>query len=69
MAVGRRKTSVAVVWLKRGDGCITVNHRPFIEYFPRLEDRDQIIYPFRVVNELGNYDVTAKVRGGGISGR
>jgi small subunit ribosomal protein S9 len=68
-AVGRRKTSSACVWLSRGSGHITINKKPLIQYFPRLEDRQQILYPFIIIDQLGQYDVSAAIRGGGTTGK
>lgn len=45
-ATGRRKTSAARVWVKRGDGNIVVNGFSFVEYFPRVAHRTQILYVF-----------------------
>ena len=38
-AVGHRKTAMARVWVKKGNGLVVVNHRDFVDFFPRLEDR------------------------------
>ncbi|ROL56106.1 30S ribosomal protein S9 [Bacteroidetes/Chlorobi group bacterium Naka2016] len=69
IATGRRKTSVAQVRLYPGTGKITVNDRPFEEYFPIEFHRIQIIKPLEVTNTLGKFDIVVKTNGGGISGQ
>ena len=64
---GRRKTSVARVWIKAGGGRVVINRRPFEDYFPRETLRMIIAQPFHVTNTMGQFDVFANVRGGGIS--
>ena len=55
---GRRKTSVARVWLKPGGGSILVNRRAFEDYFPRETLRMIICQPLQVTNTLGQFDAT-----------
>lgn len=66
---GRRKTSVARVWLRPGQGAITVNRRAFEDYFPRETLRMVIAQPFQLTNTLGQFDVSVNVGGGGIAGQ
>jgi len=66
---GRRKTSVARVWLRPGGGTITVNRRSFEDYFPGETFRMIICQPFQMTNTLGQFDVQVNVGGGGISGQ
>lgn len=68
-AVGRRKTSVARVFLKNGSGKITVNERDFEKYFPLETHRNSITKVFSVTDTLGKYDVKVNVDGGGVSGQ
>lgn len=68
-ATGRRKTSVARVWIRAGSGQVTVNRRSLEEYFPRETLRMLIAQPFHVTNTAGQFDVLATVRGGGPSGQ
>ncbi len=68
-AVGRRKTSVARVRLTLGTGKIVVNNRDFENYFPLESHRVDIIQPLVVTNTLGQFDVIAKVEGGGLTGQ
>ena len=65
-ATGRRKTAVARVWLKAGQGTFTINKRTDEDYFPRPTARMVIRQPFEEVAVLGQYDVRATVHGGGI---
>ncbi len=66
---GRRKTSVARVRLKAGEGQIVVNRRPLGEYFGRATLRMVIAQPLKLVGLEGKYDVIANVRGGGNTGQ
>ncbi len=66
---GRRKTSVARVWIRPGGGRIVVNRRPFEEYFPRETLRMIITQPLEVANAVGQFDVLVRVTGGGPSGQ
>ncbi len=68
-ATGRRKNSVARVWITPGEGRIVVNGRPQEEYFGREVLRMIIGQPFEVVNMSGKYNVSALVTGGGSSGQ
>ncbi len=68
-AIGRRKTSVARVYLKNGSGKITVNDSPLEKYFALETHRTQINKPFLVTDTLGKYDVMVNVDGGGSSGQ
>lgn len=67
--VGRRKTSVARVILRNGNGTITVNSREFEQAFPQLLSREDILLPFRVTDNMGKFDVHVNVNGGGITGQ
>ena len=68
-ATGRRKTSVARVWLKPGSGQIIVNKQPINEYFRRGTLELIVRQPLEHVGQLQNYDVYANVCGGGWSGQ
>ncbi len=68
-AIGRRKTSVARVYLKNGSGKITVNENSFEKYFALETHRNQITKPFVVTDTMGRYDVKVNVEGGGASGQ
>jgi small subunit ribosomal protein S9 len=66
---GRRKTSVARVFLRPGQGRIVVNRRPFEDYFPRETLRQLIQQPLETVNLLGRMNVNVTARGGGVAGQ
>ena len=68
-AVGKRKTSVARIWMKPGDGVITVNNRTFENYFVMGTGRDLIRMPLEITETLGKYDIYVNVKGGGITGQ
>jgi small subunit ribosomal protein S9 len=66
---GRRKTSVARVFLRQGQGQITVNRRPFEDYFPRESLRLLVAQPLELTGTAGQFDVKVNVAGGGLSGQ
>jgi small subunit ribosomal protein S9 len=66
---GRRKTSVARVWIRPGSGRIVVNRRSFENYFPRETLRMIIAQPLQITNTAGQVDVLATVAGGGPTGQ
>lgn len=66
---GRRKTSIARVWIRPGPGRIIVNRRPFEEYFSRETLRMIIAQPLEVTNTSGQFDVFVNVGGGGTTGQ
>ncbi|MBN2158036.1 MAG: 30S ribosomal protein S9 [Spirochaetes bacterium] len=68
-ATGRRKTSVARVWIVPGSGNMTINKQPIKEYFRRQTLELIVRQPLEYVGMLGNYDVQAVVDGGGWSGQ
>jgi small subunit ribosomal protein S9 len=67
--VGRRKTSVARVYLRPGKGTWEINGRPLAEYFPRLLHAQQCQKPFEVTRLDNQYDVSVNVTGGGPTGQ
>lgn len=66
---GRRKTSVARVFLKKGSGNIVVNGKPVDEYFARETGRMVVRQPLALTNHLESFDFKVNVRGGGESGQ
>ena len=66
---GKRKTSVARVILRPGDGATWINGRTLDEYFPRPTHRTLIMAPLKVANLEGRYDLRVRVAGGGPSGQ
>ena len=67
--IGRRKTSVARIILRNGNGKITVNGKEFEHAFPQLLSREDILAPFKVTDTEGKYDVLVNVKGGGTTGQ
>jgi len=67
--VGRRKTSVARIILRNGNGKITVNGKEFEKAFPQFTNRDDILAPFKVTETEGTYDLIVNVKGGGTTGQ
>ena len=68
-ATGRRKTSVAKVWLKKGSGKFYVNGKSLENYFTRANHKMQILRPFEIINQPTDYDVRCNVKGGGLTGQ
>ncbi|OPY17638.1 30S ribosomal protein S9 [Syntrophus aciditrophicus] len=68
-ATGRRKSAVARVYMKEGNGVLTVNKRDFDDYFPRESLKMLIRQPFEVVGKQNHFDCYVNVSGGGISGQ
>ena len=66
---GRRKTSIARVWVRPGAGRIVVNRRAFEDYFPRETLRMIIAQPLQVTGTAGQLDITITVGGGGPTGQ
>ncbi len=66
---GRRKTSVARVRLERGSGQFTLNGRPLEDYFPTETLQGLVREPFEVTESTGQFDVIARIHGGGTTGQ
>ncbi|NKB87920.1 MAG: 30S ribosomal protein S9 [Acidobacteria bacterium] len=66
---GKRKTSVARVFLRPGSGKITINRRELNEYFPTTTQRSSVLEPFQAVEATDQYDALITVKGGGPSGQ
>jgi small subunit ribosomal protein S9 len=69
MATGRRKSSVARVWLHRGTGVVKINSREIENFFPVERHRAAVLAPLKATKTLGKFDVVADVSGGGLSGQ
>ncbi len=68
--IGRRKTATARVRLyPGGSGKVLVNDRPLEDYFPRPVDQYHLLEPLKVTETEGRFDITVKVKGGGMSGQ
>ena len=68
-ATGRRKKSIAKVWLKKGTGNIFVNGKKYDVYFKRSNHISQLLRPFEIIEQATSYDVRCSVKGGGHSGQ
>jgi small subunit ribosomal protein S9 len=68
-AVGRRKSSVARVYLTAGTGIITINGRPFEDYIPVAALRLDVLQPLELTETTSKFDVYVNVNGGGVSGQ
>ncbi|MEO6132652.1 MAG: 30S ribosomal protein S9 [Saprospiraceae bacterium] len=68
-AIGRRKASVARVYVSNGTGNIKVNGREYKEYFPLLHISAHVIAPLQELDVLSQYDVKVNVSGGGFRGQ
>ena len=68
-ATGRRKKSIARVWLKKGSGKIHINGKKINEYFKKMNLQIAILRPLSIVNRQDEYDVRCTVKGGGLTGQ
>ena len=68
-AIGRRKSSVARVYLSNGSGNVLINGRKFDEYFPQKHIQNTVLEPMRVTEQDKTYDVKVNVQGGGFKGQ
>ena len=68
-ATGRRKTSIAKVWLKKGSGQILINGKKYEDYFKRANHKMQLLRPFEIIDQPTNYDVRCNFKGGGLTGQ
>ena len=68
-ATGRRKTSIAKVWLKKGSGKIYVNGKLYSEYFSSDNHKMLITKPFELIKQPTDFDVRCNVKGGGPTGQ
>ena len=69
LGTGKRKTSVARVILRPGDGKTWINGRTLEEYFVRATHRQMVVAPLETAGALNTYDLRVRVHGGGISGQ
>ena len=68
-ATGRRKNSIARVWIKQGNGEIKINGKPLEKYFSRPVLQMVVNQPLNVIQGEGGYEIMATVKGGGLSGQ
>ena len=67
--VGRRKTSVARIFMSKGEGTIMVNNKNYIEYFNNITTRTIVEEAFKLSETTGTYNVKVNVQGGGTTGQ
>lgn len=68
-AVGRRKAAIARVYLRKGEGKVTVNGKDYREYFPQMHINPAVVDPLQTVEVAGAYDILVNVTGGGFKGQ
>ncbi len=68
-ATGKRKTSIARVWLKPGEGKFIINERPLKDYFRKETNEIVVLQPFSLTGTRDQFDVDINVRGGGVLGQ
>ena len=68
-ATGRRKTAIARVHIKNGSGIITVNKRPYDDYFPTIALQNQLLAPLQLTGSVQSYDILVNAKGGGVAGQ
>jgi len=68
-ATGRRKKSIAKVWLKKGSGNIHVNGKKMVDYFKKINLQISVVRPFAIVKRENEFDVRCSVKGGGLTGQ
>ena len=67
--IGRRKTSVARIYLSKGKNKMIINGKDYKDYFPTTSLQYKIIQPFKLTDNLGKFDLSVNVHGGGITGQ
>jgi small subunit ribosomal protein S9 len=68
-ALGRRKTAIARIYVKEGDGKITINKRDYKEYFPTATLHYVVEQPLALTDNMGKYDIKVNLNGGGFNGQ
>lgn len=68
-SIGKRKMSIARVYLKPGKGNIKINHRTMDDYYLRATSKMMVMQPLELTGNVGKYDITVNVRGGGLTGQ
>ncbi len=67
--IGRRKTSVARIYLSKGKDKMTINGKDYKDYFPTTSLQYKILQPFKLTDNIGKFDLSVNVYGGGITGQ
>ena len=68
-ATGRRKKSIAKVWLKKGSGSMYINGKKMNEYFTKTDLQTAVYKPLALIKRINDFDVRCSVKGGGLSGQ
>tara|TARA_B100000686_G_scaffold332998_1_gene398408 strand:+ start:932 stop:1372 length:441 start_codon:yes stop_codon:yes gene_type:complete len=68
-ATGRRKKSIARVWLKKGSGSILINGKKMSDYFKKVNLQTSVSRPLNAVGKLNEFDINCSVKGGGLTGQ
>jgi len=68
-ATGRRKRSIAKVWLKKGSGLVYINGKKLIDYFKKVNLQETVYKPLNITKRQNEFDVRCLVKGGGLSGQ
>lgn len=66
---GRRKTAIARIYMKAGNGDILVNNKPYDEYFTTLVNQFKVVQPLQLTDNVGKLDIKVNVDGGGVTGQ
>lgn len=66
---GRRKTAVARIYMQDGNGSITINNKPYNNYFTTLVNQFKVVQPLQATDNVGKYDIKINVDGGGVTGQ
>ncbi|HEY1047880.1 MAG TPA: 30S ribosomal protein S9 [Bacteroidia bacterium] len=66
---GRRKTAVARIYVKAGNGDILINNKPYDKYFTTLVNQFKVVQPLQMTDTVGKYDIKINVDGGGVTGQ
>ena len=66
---GRRKTAVARVYVKAGNGDILINNKPYDQYFTTLVNQFKVVQPLQMTDNVGKFDIKINVDGGGVTGQ
>jgi small subunit ribosomal protein S9 len=66
---GRRKTAVARIYVKEGNGEILINNKPYDNYFTTIVNQSKVLHPLQVTDSVGKYAIKINVDGGGVTGQ
>ncbi len=66
---GRRKTAIARIYIKAGNGDILINNKPYDQYFTTLVNQFKVVQPLQVTDNVGKLDIKVNVDGGGVTGQ